>query len=114
MATLTDLHPAGTPELRDAAMKFIAKGDSAEGLRAAAADPRYVRDLARACGITPAEARGDLLAIAPAVEELEAGGLTPPDCRRLLGWSPELTRRVLAEAAAARARRAASGTQSAA
>lgn len=110
MNTITDRPPAGTRDLREAAMKFLARGDTAADLSARAADVRYAGRIAALCGITVAEAQADLDEIAEAVARLEAEHLTPADCRRLLGWSPELTARVLAEKAAL----AASGALSAA
>jgi hypothetical protein len=78
-------HPAGSPELRDAAMKFLARGDTAEVLRGRAADPRYAGRLAELTGITPAEAAGDLLEIAAAVDAVTAEGLTREQCYSRLG-----------------------------
>jgi hypothetical protein len=89
MTTITDQDPAATRELREAAMKFLARGDTGAVMRARAADPRYTGVIAFMSGMTADEAEADMLAIAADVEAVEAEGLTPYDCYLLLGLDKE-------------------------
>lgn len=91
--------PAYAPDFRGAAVRYLAQGRTAGGMRSAA--PAEAARLASLCGLAQAEAEGFLLAIADAMDVIAAVGIAAEDCRDLLGWSPEFTARVLAEAAAA-------------
>jgi hypothetical protein len=76
--TLTERPPgsAGYEPYRAAALRFLATGLTAEGVRAHAADALYVSRTARAAGIPAQEAYTEMLAIADAIENLEDRGLT--------------------------------------
>jgi hypothetical protein len=89
--------PAYAPDFRGAAVRYLAQGRTAGGMRSAA--PAEAARLAGLCGLTQAEAEGFLLAIADAMDVIAAAGIAAGDCRDLLSWPPEFTARVLAETA---------------
>lgn len=60
-----------------AALKFYATGRTPRALRAMAASPEMTRGLALLSGVTEDEERAAMLAIAEAIDELAAAGLTP-------------------------------------
>lgn len=61
---------------RAAALGFIATGMTAAGVRAHAADARYVERTARIAGLTEDRARTELLEIAGAISAWEDRGMT--------------------------------------
>lgn len=79
MTTIDHRPPEGTatrPVTRDDAMKFYATGRTAEGLRAHAADPLVTEGIATLSGITPDEARQQMLALADAIDHITSEGIT--------------------------------------
>jgi hypothetical protein len=84
------------------AMKFYATGRTAAGLRAQAADPETVAMIAAGSLETEDEVRAMMLALADGVAQIAADGLTPADCWKLLGWSPDFVRALLASEGGAR------------
>jgi hypothetical protein len=79
VSTLTE-SPADTTATRladrDTAMKFYATGRTPERLRAHAADPLVLEGIAVLSGITPGEAREQMLALAEAIDHITAEGIT--------------------------------------
>ena len=79
--TVTELdveHP--TLVIRDywtAALKFYATGRTSRALRTMAANPEMTRGIALMSGITEEQERAQVLAIADAIDEYAAAGLTP-------------------------------------
>jgi len=71
-----------------AALRLYAIGRTSEELRAQAADPEMTRGLALLSGITEEQERAQVLAIAAAIDQLTAAGLTPDRAYCLAGLGP--------------------------
>ena len=80
---------------RDDALTFMAKGRTSKGLLEDATRPATVALAAYQTGTTRQYIRGMLLALSVAVGELEAEGVTPPDCWRILDWSLDFVAELL-------------------
>jgi len=91
MTTLDHRPPESTGHqpYRDAALRFLATGMTAEGVRAHAADAFYVSLTARIAGVTPQEAYTELLAIAGAIASLENHHLSPQYAYFLAGMDKQ-------------------------
>jgi hypothetical protein len=78
MTTLAESHPVSTPTQasREVAMRFHATGRTPEVLRSYAADPLVTEGIAVLSGITPGEAREQMLTLAEAVDHITAEGIT--------------------------------------
>jgi hypothetical protein len=79
-ATLSDAPGTTAPVIRDvwlAALKLYGTGRTAEAQRDMADDPAWVAGLAYIDGVPPDEERAQDLAVAGAIGQLEAAGLTP-------------------------------------
>jgi hypothetical protein len=87
---------------RQAAMKFYATGRTAAGLQAQAADPETVAVIAARTPATEHEVRAEILALADGIDKIAAEGLTPADCWKLLGWTPDFVEALLAPKGAVR------------
>jgi hypothetical protein len=75
MTTLADSRPAATVSRRTA-LAYFAAGCTAEGRRALAATPLAVKSYAEIDGITEAEEREMLLAVAAGIDAVTAEGLS--------------------------------------
>lgn len=73
-----------------AALKLYATGATAEDFRAEADSPARVKGLALLCGITQEQERAQALAIAGAIDNYAAAGLTPEQAYSLAGLDREL------------------------
>lgn len=89
MQSLDD-RPAIEPGLRKAAMEFLASGRAAEGLRAKAADPLATAQIAALAGISPGDARDQMLAVSAVIELIEDEGMTREQCYFPLGLDKTL------------------------
>ena len=87
--------PGEGSDSRQAAMIFYATGRTAEGLQAQAADADTVAAVAAKSAETEDEARAVMLALADGINQIAAEGLTPPDCWKQLGWSPDFAAALL-------------------
>jgi hypothetical protein len=85
MTKLAHLPPPPIEVSRADAMKFRAFGKTAAGFRAHAASPMTVEGLAVLAGVSEDVMRDTLLALADAIDQLEADGMTPEKCRWVLG-----------------------------
>jgi hypothetical protein len=96
--TVTEIRAQGSTAplaTREDALKFMAVGRTSADLLANAASPSTVAAVAAQAGATLRHIRNVMLALSAAVGELEAEGITPPDCWRILGWSPEFVEELL-------------------
>jgi hypothetical protein len=69
-------HSAPRPVTRDDAMKFYAAGRTSAGLRAHAADPAVLEGMAAMAGVSQEVMREQALALADAIDAIDAEGIT--------------------------------------
>jgi hypothetical protein len=102
METEMTVTPSERSDSRQAAMKFYATGRTAAGLQAQAADPQTVAMIAAWIPATEDKVRAEMLALADGIDQITAEGLTPADCWKLLGWSPDFVEALLTSEGGAR------------
>lgn len=101
-ATPAEVHAPPREVTRLDAMKFYATGRTAAGIRAYAARFVTVDDVTGQRIDDAVAVKALILAIADGIEQITDEGLTPLDCWKQLGWSPDYAEALLASAGGAR------------